>query len=206
MADPRTPDPDAPLSERLVQVALQLLAEEGIEALTLRTVARRAGVSHGAPARHFRSLADLRAEVAAHGFRLLSEAIEKCTAPLLPEVSPVERMRAASRAYLDCVLENPGLFALMFRAGDLDLTNPAYARDSHAAFERLLDHVRAAQAEGWHADRDPRLLAGSLWASIHGLATLWAQGAFQGPVPHASLDDALSITLELVHDRQGESA
>lgn len=206
MADARPPDADAPLSERLVQVALQLLAEEGIEALTLRTVARRAGVSHGAPARHFRSLADLRAEVAAHGFRLLSEAIEKCTAPLPADVPPLERLAAAARAYVDCALENPGLFALMFRSGDLDPTNAAYARDAEAAFERLLDHVRAAQAEGWHAGRDPRLLAGSMWALVHGLATLWAQGAFQGPVPHASLDDALTTTLELVHDRQGEPA
>lgn len=198
---PRPPhEPDLPLGERLVQVALRLLAEEGIEALSLRSLARRAGVSHGAPARHFRSLSDLRAEVAAHGFRLLSEAIEKCAAPLPPDVSPQERLRAAARAYLDCALANPGLFALMFRAGDLDPSNASFARDAHAAFERLLDHVHAAQAAGWHPDRDARLLAGSLWASVHGLATLWVQGAFQGPVPAASLDDALSITLELVDD------
>lgn len=191
-------DPEAPLSERLVQAALRLLAEEGIEALTLRTLARRAGVSHGAPARHFRSLKDLRAEVAAHGFRLLSEAIEKCGAPLPPDAAPRERLRAAARAYVACALANPGLFALMFRTGDLDPSNASFARDSSAAFERLLDHVRAAQAAGWHPDRDARLLAGSLWASVHGLATLWAQGAFQGPVPHASLEDAIATTLELV--------
>lgn len=197
---PSTPQP--PLGERLVQVALRLLAEEGIEALTLRSLARRAGVSHGAPARHFRSLSDLRAEVAAHGFRLLSEAIEKCAAPLPPDATPLERLQAAARAYVDCALANPGLFALMFRAGDLDPTNEAFARDSHAAFERLLEHVRAAQASGWHADRDSRLLAGSLWASVHGLSTLWAQGGFQGAIPHASLEDALTTTLELVDDPQ----
>ena len=47
-----TPLSDSPLSERLVEVALGLLAEEGLEALSLRSIARRAGVSHGAPARH----------------------------------------------------------------------------------------------------------------------------------------------------------
>lgn len=199
-AEGQKPDPELPLGERLVQVALRVLAEEGIEALTLRSLARRAGVSHGAPARHFRSLSDLRAEVAAHGFRMLSEAIEKSAAPLPPDATPQQRMGAAARAYLDCVLANPGLFALMFRTGDLDLGNASFARDASAAFERLLDHVRTAQAAGWHAERDARLLAGSLWASVHGLATLWAQGAFQGPVPDASLDDALTTTLELFDD------
>ena len=202
-----TPISDAspPLGERLVQVALELLAEEGIEALTLRRVARRAGVSHGAPARHFRSVADLRAEVAAHGFRLLSEAVEQCDAQLPPETDAFARLAAAGRAYVDCAVEHPGLFALMFRTGDLDVSNESFARDAPAAFHRLLDRVRAAQAAGWQPQRDARLLAGSMWASVHGLATLWAQGAFQGPVPHASLDDALSTTLELVRgDRHGD--
>ncbi|MGH0032655.1 MAG: TetR/AcrR family transcriptional regulator [Myxococcota bacterium] len=192
----------APLGERLVQVALRLLDEQGLEALTLRNVARGTGVSHGAPARHFRSLSDLRAEVAAHGFRLLSEAMEKSGAALPPDAGPLPRLVAAARAYVDCAVANPALFALMFRTGDLDVGNAAFARDAGAAFERLLSHVRAAQAAGWHADRDARLLAGSLWASVHGLATLWSQCAFQGPVPEASLEDALTITLELAHGGQ----
>jgi AcrR family transcriptional regulator len=197
---------EPPLGDRLVQTALELLAEEGIEALTLRSVARRAGVSHGAPARHFRSLSDLRAEVAATGFRLLSEAIENSDAASLPSRGPMLRLAAAGRAYAECALANPGLFALMFRKGDLDPDNESLMRDSSAAFERLLDVVGQAQAEGWQAGRDSRLLAGALWASVHGLATLWAGGAYQGAIPHASLDDALKITLELTDDvRQGES-
>ena len=103
---------DAPLGDRLVQVALELLAKEGIESLTLRSVARRAGVSHGAPARHFRSLSDLRAEVAATGFRTLSEAIEKSNAATSAEVDPMPRLAAAGRAYVDCALANPGLVCL----------------------------------------------------------------------------------------------
>jgi AcrR family transcriptional regulator len=169
-------------------------------------VARRAGVSHAAPARHFKSLSDLRAEVAASGFRLLSEAIEKSDAASLPSCGPMLRLATAGRAYVDCALANPGLFALMYRKGDLDPDNESLRRDSSAAFERLLDAVGLAQAEGWQAGRDSRLLAGALWASVHGLATLWAGGAYQGAISHASLDDALKITLELTDDvRQGES-
>ncbi len=196
---------DTPLSERLVQVALGLLAEEGLEALSLRSIARRAGVSHGAPARHFRSVADLLAEVAARGFALLAEAMARSDAELPADVDSASRLAAASRAYLDCALANPALFALMFRPEALDVSNEAFVRDSRAAFEGLLHHVRAAQTAGWHPQRDTRLLAGSLWASVHGLATLWAQGAYQGPIPHASLEDALTTTLTLIHDdRQGD--
>jgi AcrR family transcriptional regulator len=221
-------DPET-LRDRLVEAALGILSEEGIEALTLRSVARRAGVSHGAPARHFRSLADLRAEVAAVGFRLLSEAVEKSSslAPVeagrsaelsktaitaLPDTvaSPAPsaasassttdalfRLGAAGRAYLDCALASPGLFALMFRRGDLDGQNPSLTRDSSAAFNGLLEHVCVAQAAGWKSNDDSRLLAGALWASIHGLATLWLQGAYQEVNPSASLDDAVATTMAL---------
>lgn len=206
MNESRVVNPEPSLAVRLVQVALELLAEEGIEALTLRSLARRAGVSHAAPARHFRSLSDLRAEVAATGFRLLSEAIERSDTALLRDGGPMPRLAAAGRAYVECALANPGLFALMFRTGDLDPDNESLMRDSRAAFERLLEHVRRAQAAGWRAERDSSLLAGSMWASVHGLATLWAEGAYQGAIPRASLDDALTTALELTVDtRQGES-
>ena len=56
------------LRDRLVRTTLDLLSEQGLEGLSLRSIARRAGVSHGAPLRHFASLADLLSEVAAHGF------------------------------------------------------------------------------------------------------------------------------------------
>ena len=187
-------EPDsAALDERLVQVTLTLLAEEGLEALSLRRIARRAGVSHGAPQRHFRGLADLLSVVAARGFALLSEAIEKSGAQLPPGTGPMARLQAAGRAYA-----HPDLFALMFRPGELDLTHPEYTRESSAAFEQVVRHVRAAQDDGWQTDRDTRLLAGCVWSGVHGLATLWAQGAFVGPVPGVSLEDALSTTLELV--------
>lgn len=198
---------DLGLRERLVRVTLAMLAEQGLGELSLRRIARRAGVSHGAPARHFRSLADLLAEVASRGFALLSGALRDCDARLPAETTPRRRLAAAARAYVDCAVANPALFALMFRPESLDLENASFARESQAAFEALLERVRSAQQAGWHAQLDTRRLAGSMWAAVHGLATLWAQGAYQGPVPGASLDDALATTLTLVaDDRQGDPA
>jgi len=185
---------------RLIRTALDLIAAEGLEGMSLRNIARRAGVSHGAPLRHFASLADLLAEVAAHGFRMLSEAIEKSGAQLAPGVGPLARLRAGSRAYVECAVANRALFALMFRPELLDAENGSYRRDGGAAFERVVVQVRAAQDAGWHAQRDTRVLAGAIWASLHGLATLWAQGALGSVVPHASLDDALTTALELLMD------
>jgi AcrR family transcriptional regulator len=189
-----------PTRDRLIQTALDLLSQEGLEGLSLRHIARRAGLSHSAPLRHFESLADLRSEVAAHGFRLLSEAVEKSAAQLAPGIGPLARLRAGSRAYVECAVANPSLFALMFRPELLDADNPSYRSEGGAAFERVVDRVRAAQDTGWHPQRDTRVLAGAVWASLHGLATLWAQGALSGPVPHASLEDALNTALELLID------
>ncbi len=186
-----------PLDQRLVQVAFDLLEEEGLERLTLRRVARRAGVSHGAPLRHFTGLADLSAEVAARGFAMLSEAVEKSGAQLPPGSDPLERLHAAGRAYVETAVAHPDLFALMFRPDHLDFDNPRLARASADAFEQVVRHVRAAQDAGWQAAHDTRSLAGTVWASVHGLATLWSQGAFSGAVPGVSLDDAIAITQEL---------
>jgi AcrR family transcriptional regulator len=185
-----------------VDQALRLLAREGIEALSLRRLARRAGVSHGAPLRHFRSLADLRAEVAARGFASLFDAVERAAESLPAGSGPLARLAAAGRAYVKLAVEQPGLFALMFRPEQLDLENSAFRTHAPAAFEQLVRLVRAAQDAGWHARRDTRRLAGSVWAAVHGLATLWSQGAMAAPLRGSTLEQVLETTLELVLEDQ----
>ena len=189
-----TPSP----RDHLIKVALELVANEGIESVTLRRIARRAGVSHGAPLRHFESLADLLAEVAAEGFRLLSRAIEVASAATSPIRGSMPRLRAAGRAYVQVAVENPGLFTLMFRPDWLRGDNPRYVADAAEAFELLASQVQSAQDSGWQNDRDTRLLAGVIWSNVHGLASLWSQNALLGPVPNASLKEAVELSLDLV--------
>jgi AcrR family transcriptional regulator len=193
------------LDERLVGVTLTLLADEGLESISLRRIARRAGVSHGAPLRHFPGLADLLAEVAARGFALLTRTIESSAAELPAGAGARARLAAAGRGYARIAVEHPDLFALMFRPDQLNVARPAYGRESQRAFESLARLVRAAQDEGWQPARDTRALAGSIWASAHGLASLWAQGALSVAVPGSSLDDILTITLELALGQQGDT-
>ena len=93
--------------------------------------------------------------------------------------APPQRLAAGARAYLDCAIAKPGLFALMFRPeADRRVARNGFCAIRHAAFERSCDYVRGAQDGGWHTARDTRQLAGSLWSSIHGLATLWSHGAY----------------------------
>jgi AcrR family transcriptional regulator len=200
-ARPAPPALSLGLAERLVDVTEQLLAREGIEAVTLRRIARRAGVTHGAPLRHYRSLATLLSEVAARGFQMLSRAVEAEAAAVPAGQGPGARLAAGARAYVGCAVANPALFALMFRTDALDPDHETFARDSRAAFEQLVHLVRAVQDAGWRSAQDTRRLAGSLWALMHGLATLFSQGAYGVVVPDTSLDQALGVTIDLIlHD------
>lgn len=182
---------------RLLDVAGELLDADGLERLSLRRIARRAGVSHGAPLRHYASLAALLSALAARGFRMLSEAIDKAGSRLPPGAGPLARLAAAGRGYVELAVAHPGLFALMFRREVLDPGSEALQQASMAAFEELVRHVRAAQDAGWHAERETRLLAGCMWAAVHGLATLWAEDALAFPTG-ASYEDLLETTLVLV--------
>jgi AcrR family transcriptional regulator len=186
-----------PLDLRLLDVAEELLDAHGLEGISLRRIARRAGVSHGAPLRHYKSLAELLSALAARGFRMLSEAVEKSGSQLPAGAGPLARLAAAGRGYVELAVAKPGLFALMFRPEVLESGYAELTRASSEAFEQVVRHVRAAQDAGWRADRETRLLAGCVWASVHGLATLWSEGAL-GVTHNRSLDAAIETTLELV--------
>jgi AcrR family transcriptional regulator len=194
---------DGPLRERLLAVVDRLLVEEGVESLTLRRVAREAGVSHGAPLRHFPSLGALLAEVAAEGFRDLSARVRAAAASAPPPAPPLDRLAAAGRAYVEAAVGRPALFTLMFRPDLSDYSLPALQDAGAKAFEDLVDLVRAAQDDGWRSAEDTRVLAGALWASVHGLALLWAQGVMQGVTDNPSLDDAVAMTLRVSYGEPG---
>lgn len=197
---------DSALDERLVEVALKLLESETIESVTLRRIAREAGVSHGAPLRHFAGLSDLRAEVAARGFRILSDAIDEASRSLPAGAGASARLRAAGVAYVEAAVSRPALFALMFRPDLLDGSNARLQLESAHAFERLVRLVETVQDAGFEPDSDTRIVAAAIWASVHGLASLWSQGALSGAVPGARLQDALDISLRLLVDRSLEPA
>jgi AcrR family transcriptional regulator len=192
--------------ERLLQAARDVVADDGLEGLTLRAIARRAGVSHGAPLRHFPSLASLLAAVAADGFTRLMATIDTCLADAEKAavaagiaLDPRRRLAVAGRAYVQFALADPGVFSVTFRPERVDVTDDDYRLQGFASFRQLVGLVEAAQADGWHPDHRPEVLAAVLWAHVHGLAVLTLHGALPAVVGDDEVADlpALSALLAI---------
>ena len=150
------------LQEALLDAAEALLRKRGPEELTLREVARRAGVSHGAPYHHFDSRDALLAALAERGFAGLTAAVRDVVAP-----HPRERLVGICRAYVAFASRYPTRFRLMF--GPLLARKaefPALKEQAEASFAMLLDAARAVSPE----QALPLALAG--WSMAHGLAHL----------------------------------
>lgn len=186
-----------PTREHLLATARRLLDAEGLEPLTLREIARRGGLSHGAPLRHFPSLAALLAAVAAQGFRELMDSVDAATSAVGPDASALERLAGAGRGYVRFALASPGVFALMFHPDRVDVSDAAYREAGQASFGQLLDLVAAARAAGFRPDLPTADLAAVVWASVHGLAQLHLQGALEG-AGAAGLEPALAVLSDLL--------
>ncbi|HEY8523641.1 MAG TPA: helix-turn-helix domain-containing protein [Acidimicrobiales bacterium] len=192
--------------DRLLEAAREILAKDGLEGLTLRAIARHAGLSHGAPLRHFPSLASLLAAVAADGFARLVAAIDDALAEAeaeaaaagRPPLRAVDRLAVAGRTYVDVALADPGVFAVTFRPERCDVSDRAYQRQGARSFGQLVGLVRAAQAEGWHAHERPELAAAAVWATAHGIADLALHGAIPSAVAPAGVADVFAVAGRLL--------
>ncbi|WP_405010916.1 TetR/AcrR family transcriptional regulator [Kitasatospora sp. NBC_01539] len=193
---------DNGLRARLVQVGVDLLAAEGMQALTLREIARRAGVSHGAPRRYFPTHLELLSAIARRGFADLAARAatagrpdNAAATPATPAApgpggpddpgstdgdgpppDPRARLLALGRTYLDFARTEPGMFDLMFRH-DLLESNALGLRDTSLPLFGLLTDLIAAVRPVPPSGAAPRVTAGALWANLHGIAQLRAWGS-----------------------------
>jgi AcrR family transcriptional regulator len=165
------------LRRDLLDAALELIAREGPSAVSLRSLAKRLGVSHAAPANHFPDKAALFTAIAAEGFELLGAATINATVRPGPDATAGRRFRATGRAYTGFALAHPAHFAVMWQRDLLHSDDPALCAASEATFALLLAGVRDVQAEGWAAGTDPQTVAFLAWSVVHGLATLWLGGS-----------------------------
>jgi len=161
------------LREALVDAALTLIAEKGASALTLREVARRSGVSHAAPYRHFADKNALVAAVAEEGFRLQQEAIAEVVADA---EDPVDALRRSGRAYLRFALAHPAHYRVMFGRKVEHEANEALAQTARGAFAQLRLLVESGIAAGALVEEEPEAIARVLWAQVHGLTMLILDG------------------------------
>ncbi|KAF5993363.1 TetR/AcrR family transcriptional regulator [Streptomyces mirabilis] len=163
---------DTGLRARLIEVGVDLVSTEGAQVLTLREIARRAGVSHGAPRRYFPTHLELLSAIARRGFADLgaraTEALGDAAA------SPRDRLTTLGRVYLDFAFTQPGMYELMFRHDLLESGKLGLRETSLPLFGVLVDLVGRARPEA-----DTALVAGALWANLHGIAQLWGWGSLQ---------------------------
>ncbi|MFI6493387.1 TetR/AcrR family transcriptional regulator [Streptomyces sp. NPDC050564] len=160
------------LRDRLVEVGVDLVTREGAQVLTLREIARRAGVSHGAPRRYFPTHLDLLSAIARRGFADLGA--RAATAIGDGEADPRDQLVTLGRVYLDFALTQRGMYELMFRHDLLESGQLGLRETSLPLFGVLVDLVGRARPEA-----DAPVVAGALWANLHGIAQLWGWGSLQ---------------------------
>jgi AcrR family transcriptional regulator len=159
------------LRDELIAAAGRLLAADGdVDALSLRGVAREAGVAAPSVYLHFASKeALLRAVVGAH-FAALQQAIE---AGVSSGRDPTSRLLAGCLAYCRYAGEHPRSYQLLFNTPRPDIKDPGFAGTSGAAaFQTLVDGVAACIATGVARPGDPFRIATDIWSALHGAASL----------------------------------
>ncbi|WP_046780015.1 TetR/AcrR family transcriptional regulator [Streptomyces yangpuensis] len=169
-------DQERPLRERLIDVGADLVMSEGTGALGLREIARRAGVSHGAPRRYFPTHQSLLSAIARRGFADLGDRFAAVAAGAR-ESSPRERVRAIGCAYVGYALEHPGMFELMFRHDLLDSTGQDPSDEPRLRESTLPLFALLVSLVGRCGAAEPSVTAAALWANLHGVAQLWGWGS-----------------------------
>jgi AcrR family transcriptional regulator len=178
------------LREALLSACLDLIAAEGIGAVSLRRVARAAGVSPGAPYHHFADRAALLAALSAQGYELL--AADFATARAESD-SPVHALTAMIRAYVEFARRQPAYFRLIFRP---ELWEPEKHPETkaamHATSRQLEDIIRDCVAAGVVPPERGDALELTAWSLAHGLASLWLDGMIED-----SYDDPAVLTAQV---------
>lgn len=159
------------IKSRIVAAARALYFERGPDAVTMRAVAERVGVTATALYRHFADKNAILAEVMGEGSRLLGSHLFRA----LEAPTPLERLRATANAYLDFAVAQPQAYRALYEAGEVEEGSPIHLQ--RGAMRRFLrDRVREAMDAGVVAPGDPDGTAVSVWAMLHGLASLHYAG------------------------------
>jgi len=178
------------LKESLLETALEMVDKEGLESVTLRDLTQRLGTSRSAVYRHFESKEALILGVIKRGY----EQLDLLFTPIFQDTtqSVAERFEKMGRAYLDFAIAHPNLYRLLFgenfrqeREEICDYKDEKQATGLYALIGLLLE----AQEEGIIAQENPMIQAATVWASIHGLASLLIDG-------HLMMSDNLEAIYE----------
>jgi len=166
------------LRDELIKACVALIETEGIGAVSLRRVARDAGVSPGAPYHHFADRSALLAAIAAQGHELLEQQLRRARSEA---PSAVRALGAMIETYVAFARDHPAHVHLMLR-GELSQMdkNPETQSAGAGAIQLLTEVVLDCQREGSAPPGDPGPLVGMVWALAVGIVTLWLDGPLEG--------------------------
>jgi AcrR family transcriptional regulator len=173
--------------QRILLASRALIEEEGLSALSMREVARRAGVSHQAPYNHFADREAILGALAEEGFEILRDQLAAGCGD--ENGDPMARLRGCFRAYVAFACSYPAHFRLMFRPELVDLDRcPGAMAACDRAFEYLMQGVRETVAAGLPAEPSEDAVMAVVWSAAHGLACLLLDGPLAKRLPNAQRD------------------
>jgi AcrR family transcriptional regulator len=185
------------LRAEMLQRGLVLLELRGAAELSLREVARQAGVSQTAPTHHFGDKEGLLAAIATEGFH---DLMATRLSALKDGMTKERRLRVVMRAYVEFALKRPELFHLMFGTRIADkCKHPELMEASASSFQFVSNTIAEFMADCSETGRPPRFAAIAVWSGMHGLATLLADrdsGLCQ--VPDEMIDDVCTGVINLL--------
>jgi AcrR family transcriptional regulator len=174
--------------EALLAAARAELVEHGRAAISLRAVARRAGLSHASPKYHFGDRSGLLTAIAAEGFHALARQLSEVHEP-----DAQRQLAALGRAYIDFGLSHRALFELMFAPSELHASDPQLVAAQKQAIGALTTAVSRLAGDDPTPSGTPKLALIS-WAFVHGLVVLARDGALKAAATPQAINPA-----ELAH-------
>lgn len=184
------------LKNALIKAGVEILSQEGIEGLSLRKVAQRAGVSHSAPYSHFPDKQSLIAAISTEGFNQLYNELDAAISAHPKNAK--QQLQESALAYVQFALNHTDTFKIMF-SGVLEKEKeyPAFVEISYKTFQRVVDVVKACQDAGLLRSASAEMMAVAVWGQVHGIISL----ALEGQISHSVLDyhkieDVVSFAIE----------
>jgi AcrR family transcriptional regulator len=186
------------LKNALIQAGIEILSEEGVKGLSLRRVAKRAGVSHTAPYAHFADKQALVAAISTEGYKKLYEQLTLIDAEFGSD--PLKKMVEVAWTYVQFAINDPAHFKITFSGViEKEKDYPAFVEISRQSFAFIVEMVADCQAAGILQSGPSDLIAVHLWGAMHGLATLHIEDQLSSAVlENYSLREMLISTLNLL--------
>lgn len=194
-AAPRKTYHHGDLHQTLIAAAEAELIEKGLEGFSLRGCAKRAGVSHAAPAHHFKDADALLSALAAEGFDRLNESMVKAMDAV--DGGMMEKFVASGVGYVDFACANPALFHLMFGSKRPDHDSPRLSESGGRAFGVLTGNVLAMTGRDYATDPAAGEDVIAAWAMVHGLSELLIGGKLHLPadMPRPAFEALISAII-----------